>query len=71
MGLLFSPSSPDLSLTVYTDADHAGCRVTRRSTSGLCVFLGSNLIIWSSHKQSVIARSVGEVEYRAIAQGVT
>ena len=26
LGLLFTPS--DLSLEVYTDADHAGCRVT-------------------------------------------
>ena len=71
MGLLFAPTPRDLSLTVYTDTDHAGCKVTRRSTSWLCVLLGQNLLVWSSRKQSVVARSVGESEYRIVAQGVT
>ena len=70
-GLFFSPSPGDLTLLVYADANHAGCKITRRSTSGLCVYLGSNLIVWSSRKQSVVAGSVGEAEYRGIAQGVT
>jgi len=55
---------------VYTDADCAGCKVTRRSTSGVCAFLGDNLLVWRSKKQTVVARSVGEAEYRALAQGV-
>ena len=32
--LVFSPSPDDLSLQVYTDADHTDCKVTGRSTSG-------------------------------------
>ncbi|KAM2276855.1 hypothetical protein ACFXTI_035234 [Malus domestica] len=31
-------------LTAYSDADWAGCPFDRRSTSGYCIFLGSNLI---------------------------
>ena len=48
-GLLLRPSSPS-ELVVYTDADWAGCPDTRKSTSSYVVFLGDNLISWSSKR---------------------
>ncbi|XP_022032461.1 uncharacterized mitochondrial protein AtMg00810-like [Helianthus annuus] len=63
-------TSADFSLRAYTDADWAGCPDTRRSTSGYCVYLGSNIISWSSKRQSVISRSSAEVEYRGVANVV-
>nr|GEW17402.1 ribonuclease H-like domain-containing protein [Tanacetum cinerariifolium] len=48
-------SSTTISLVEYTDADWAGCPSTRRSTSGYCVFLGDNLLSWSSKRQQTIS----------------
>ncbi|PRQ21351.1 putative RNA-directed DNA polymerase [Rosa chinensis] len=57
-------------LTIFTDADWAGCPIDRRSTSGHCIFLGNNLITWRSKKQSSVSRSSTEAEYRALANAV-
>ncbi|GKB90499.1 ribonuclease H-like domain-containing protein, partial [Tanacetum coccineum] len=57
-------------LSAYTDADWAGCPVTRRSTSGYCVFLGDNLLSWSAKRQVTLSRSSVEAEYRGVANVV-
>jgi hypothetical protein len=57
-------------LVVYTDADCAGCPDTRRSISGYKVFLGDNLVSWSSKHQNVVSHSSVEVEYCAVANGM-
>ena len=58
------------SLTAYSDADWAGCPDSRRSTSGFCVYLGDNLVSWSSKRQATLSRSSAEAEYRAVAHAV-
>ncbi|GJV83213.1 retrovirus-related pol polyprotein from transposon TNT 1-94 [Tanacetum coccineum] len=49
----------------FSDADHAGCIDTRKSTSG--GFLGDKLVSWMSKKQDCTAMSSAEVEYVALS----
>ncbi|GJZ44478.1 ribonuclease H-like domain-containing protein [Tanacetum coccineum] len=56
--------------TAYTDVDWVGCPVTRRSTSGYCVFLGDNLLSWSAKQHVTLSRSSAEAEYRGVANVV-
>ncbi|GJT34015.1 putative reverse transcriptase domain-containing protein, partial [Tanacetum coccineum] len=68
-GLFIRPSSIDR-LVCYSGADWARCPDTRRSTSGLCVFLGENLVPWSSKRQHVVSRSSAEAKYRGVTNVV-
>ncbi|GJZ56311.1 hypothetical protein Tco_0611504 [Tanacetum coccineum] len=56
-----------MSLTAYSDADHAGCQDTRRSTSGSAQFLCDKLVSWSSKKQKSTMISSTEAEYIALS----
>ncbi|MCH79675.1 retrovirus-related Pol polyprotein from transposon TNT 1-94, partial [Trifolium medium] len=68
-GLLLQPSATvsKFSIRAYSDSDWASDMDDRRSTSGSCIFFGPNLVSWSAKKQSLVARSSAEAEYRALA----
>ena len=51
----------------FSDADWVRSKEDRRSTSGYYVFVGENLVLWKSKKQSVVSQSSAESEYRAMA----
>lgn len=64
---LFIQKSSSLLLSGFADANWAGCPDDRRSTGGHVVFLGGNLVAWSSRKQPTVSRSSTESEYKSIA----
>ncbi|CAL1356196.1 unnamed protein product [Linum trigynum] len=68
---LFFPSQNPLILTGYCDADWGGCPTTRRSTTGYFIRLGASPVSWRTKKQTVVARSSAEAEYRAMASTVS
>ena len=57
-------------LECFTDADWVGSKEERRFTSGYYVFVGRNLVLWKSKKQSVVSQSSTKSEYRAMTQSV-
>ncbi|KAM0065342.1 putative RNA-directed DNA polymerase [Helianthus debilis subsp. tardiflorus] len=69
-GVLFRPNG-HLETQLYTDADLAGDKGNRRSTSGYFTLVGGNLVTWRSKKQKVVALSCAEAEFRGIARGLT
>ncbi|GKA80697.1 retrovirus-related pol polyprotein from transposon TNT 1-94 [Tanacetum coccineum] len=54
-------------LTAFSDANHAGCLDTRKSTSGGIQFLGDKLVSWMSKKQDCTAMPSAEAEYVALS----
>ncbi|GJT56959.1 retrovirus-related pol polyprotein from transposon TNT 1-94 [Tanacetum coccineum] len=63
---LWYPKDFGFELTVFLDADHAGCLDTRKSTSGGIQFRGDKLVSWMSKKRYCTAMSSAEVEYVAV-----
>ena len=61
-------STMPITITGFCDADWASDPDDRRSTSGACIYLGPNLISWWAKKQTLVARSSAEAEYRSLAQ---
>nr|GEZ74262.1 hypothetical protein [Tanacetum cinerariifolium] len=49
---------------------HASCHVTRRSTSGYCVFLGDNRLSWFAKRHVTLSHSNAKVEYRKVTNVV-
>ncbi|GJS48667.1 retrovirus-related pol polyprotein from transposon TNT 1-94 [Tanacetum coccineum] len=62
-----SQADSGFELTAFSDADHAGCVDTRKSTSGGIQFLGDKLVSWISKKQDCTAMSSAEPEYVALS----
>lgn len=65
-GIYIRRDSP-LSLHAFLDADWAGDQDDYLSTNAYIIYLGSTPISWSAKKQSGVARSSTEAEYRAVA----
>nr|GEZ50926.1 uncharacterized mitochondrial protein AtMg00810-like [Tanacetum cinerariifolium] len=64
---LWYPKDYGFDLTAYLDADHAGCHLDRKSTSGTVQFLGDKLVCWSSKKQNCVSISTAEFENVAVS----
>jgi hypothetical protein len=51
------PNAPELrgkpiTMSCYVDADHAGCRATQRSHTGILIFLNKAPVLWYSKRKT-------------------
>lgn len=61
---------PELPVTVYVDSDHAHDKVTRRSISGIIIFLGRTPVFYSSKRQGAIETSTYGAEFCAMRNAI-
>ena len=50
----------------FVDSDHAGCRVTRRSHTGVIIFVNRSPILWFSKRQNTVESSTFGSEFVAL-----
>ena len=60
------PRGKSISSTCYTDADHAGNLMTRRSHSGIIIYLNNTPVIWYSKRQNTVESSSFGSEFIAL-----
>jgi hypothetical protein len=66
-----SPKMPEargkyVSTTCFVDADHAGCHETRRSHSGVLLFVNRAPVMWYSKRQNTVETSTFGSEFVAM-----
>ena len=64
-GQLLDKAQPLANVTLFSDADFAGCCQTFKSTSGSIIFFRGTPLAWSSKRQSIRSHSTCEAEYIA------
>jgi hypothetical protein len=69
LGLVYTQQGGEERLVGYTDSDHSGDPVGRRSTSGMAFYLNGNLITWCSQKMRTVAVSSCESEFMSATAG--
>ena len=58
-------------IRISVDSDFAGCKVGRKSTTGMVQHLGRHVIKGTSNLQSVLGLNVSESEYYALVHGTS
>ncbi|GJZ29313.1 retrovirus-related pol polyprotein from transposon TNT 1-94 [Tanacetum coccineum] len=60
---IWHPKGTGIETVVYADSDHAGDYVDRKSTSGICTFVGCCLTSWFLKKQTAPVISTTEADH--------
>ena len=58
-------------INCYVDADWAGDKIDRKSTTGFIIQVFGNIVVWKTKKQNSVAKSSTFAEYIALSESVT
>jgi hypothetical protein len=64
------PWGNEVQMIVLVDADHAGDKITRRSRTGVLIYLNHSPIQWYSEKQNSVETSTLGSEFSALRMAV-
>ncbi|XP_059627369.1 secreted RxLR effector protein 161-like [Cornus florida] len=62
---------PKMTIAAFSDADWGCSLPDRKSTSGYCYILGSNIVSWLSKKQDTVSLSTSKAEYITASQAAS
>ena len=65
-----TPKGPMVRFTLWKDADHAHCMLTRRSVTGIILFLNNTPVKWVTKRQKTVETSTYGSELVAAKQAV-
>jgi hypothetical protein len=65
-----TPLGKSVKMTCYCDADHAGCRVTQRSLSGILIYVQNAPVLWYLKRQNTVESSTLGSEFIAMKTAV-
>jgi hypothetical protein len=60
------PLGSSINITAFVDANHAGNVVTRRSYTGIIIYLQNTPIVWHSRHQNIVETSTFGSEFVAL-----
>jgi hypothetical protein len=64
------PRGNTVMTTCFVDADHAGCQVTRRSQTGVLLYVNREPVVWYSKRQNTVEASTFGSEFIAMKTAV-
>ena len=65
-----APRGQSVTTSCFVDTDHAGCRATRRSHTGIIIFVNRAPILWYSKWQNTVESSIFGSEFVAMKTAV-
>lgn len=61
-GVTYGRTADNSRIIAYSDADHGGCTMTGRSTTGIVCYYGGGPVSWQSQRQGSVSMSTTEAE---------